>query len=450
MPFQDSLARWLPAQRWYSGTAAITDLAITSQVTLAEGDPELRHLIVTVPGARYQVLTGLRARVPEPLRRAVIGPADQARTAYDALYDPALAAVLLRGMAQQERTGPLRFVSEPGAGIDTGRGSVVLSGEQSNTSLIFGDSAILKVLRRPFPGQHPDLEVNLALARRGSAHVAEPLGWIETSYDGEPMLLAILSRYLPGACDGWSLAAASLAASADSASADSASADSDSADSDSADFAAEAHALGQATAEVHADLAAAFGSADLGPLAFAELAGQMSGRLDAALDQVPELGPYRDKVRSCFAELTELRGPLRVQRLHGDYHLGQVLRAASGNWVILDFEGEPSVPLAQRRAMGAPLRDVAGMLRSFDYAARHRLLGRGEAANPSGQADRWVRSSQAAFCDGYAVASGADPRASGVLLRAFMLDKAVYEVVYEARHRPSWLPIPLGAIARAS
>jgi maltokinase len=429
MTFEDTLATWLPAQRWYSGTVAVRDLTITAQTTLAEGDPELRHLIVAVPGARYQVLTGLRSQVPEPLRRAVIGPDNDGRTAYDALHDPALARVLLRGMAEQETTGPLRFASEPRAGIDPGLRGVVLSGEQSNTSLIFGDSAILKVLRRLFPGENPDLEVNQALARRGSAHVAEPLGWIETSSDGEPVLLAILSRYLPGARDGWSLAAVSLA--------------------DGTSFAGEAYALGRATAEVHADLAAAFGSADLGSLGFAELAGQMTGRLDAALDQVPELGPYGDKVRSALGDLAELRGPLRVQRVHGDYHLGQVLRTASGNWVILDFEGEPSVPLAQRRAMGPPLRDVAGMLRSFDYAARHRLLERGEPGGDSDQADKWVRGSQAAFCDGYAAVSGSDPRDSAAALRAFILDKAVYEVVYEARHRPSWLPIPLGAIARA-
>jgi maltokinase len=433
MTLADTLATWLPAQRWYSGNAAIRDLAITSQTTLAAGDPELRHLIVTVPvagrAACYQVLAGLRSEVPESLRRAVIGPADHGQTAYDALYDPALARVLLRAMAEQSRAGPVRFTSEPGAGIDAALPSRVLSGEQSNTSLVFGDSAILKVLRRLFPGQHPDLEVNRALAKLGSTHVAEPLGWIETVADGGPALLAILSRFLSGARDGWQLALASVDAGSD--------------------FSAQAQGLGQATAEVHADLAAAFGTADLGPGACAELASQMTARLDTALDEVPELSALAGQVRAAFAELAAQPGPLRVQRVHGDYHLGQVLDTPSG-WVILDFEGEPAVPLAQRRAHGVPLRDVAGMLRSFDYAARHRLLDRPDAGNVSAKTDQWVRRSQAAFCDGYAAAGGEDPAESAVLLRALMLDKAVYEVVYEARFRPSWLSIPLGAIARAS
>jgi maltokinase len=447
MTFEDTLARWLPGQRWYSGTAAIRDLAITSQTTLAAGDPELRHLIVTVsaggPPMRYQVLAGVRSEVPETLRRVVIGPAGPGRTAYDALHDPALTGLLLRGMAEKQAVGPLRFASEAGTGIDTTLPSRVLSAEQSNTSLVFGDSAILKVLRRPFPGQHPDLEVNRALARRGSPHVAEPLGWIETTAGGEPVLLAILSRFLRNARDGWSLAMARVDALSD--------------------FSAEAFALGQATAQVHADLAAAFGTTELGPEASAELAGQMTARLDAALDEVPELDQYAGLVRARFTELARQRVPLLVQRVHGDYHLGQVLRTGpanpgepgpalspEANWVILDFEGEPSVPLAQRRAHDVPLRDVAGMLRSFDYAARHRLLDVPGAGRLSGRADEWVRRSQAAFGDGYAAAGGDDPAAHAVLLRALMLDKAVYEVVYEARHRRSWISIPLGAIGELS
>jgi len=114
---------------------------------------------------------------------------------------------------------------------------------------------------------------------------------------------------------------------------------------------------------------------------------------------------------------------------------------------VLDFEGEPATPLANRRARSSPLRDVAGMLRSFDYAARHQLIGHPDAEALSGQARDWARRNGAAFCAGYAEAGGLDPAANDVLLRALQLDKAVYEVLYEARHRPSWLPIPLESLA---
>jgi maltokinase len=451
MTFEDTLATWLPGQRWYPGTVTtVRDLTITADTTLVAGDPELRHLIISVPQdgepARYQVLAGIRAQVPNSLRHAVIGPASGGRTAYDALHDPELTRVLLRGMEREESIGPLRFFREPIAEIDTGLDSLVLTGEQSNTSLTFGDRAILKVLRRVFPGPHPDLEVNRALARRRSTHVAEPFGWIEARGDGEPTVLAILSRFLPTASDGWSLAVTSLrdlyagdgvqepgAIRPEQA---------------GGDFAGEAFRLGAATAEVHADLAAAFGTHDVRSGAFASMAGEMIRKLDLASAEVPGLRPYEDKLGSYYADLAELRGPLPIQRVHGDYHLGQVLRTTTG-WVILDFEGEPLLPLNRRQLLSVPLRDVAGMLRSFDYAARHQLLDRPDSADLRDIADEWVERSQAAFCKGYAEAGGMDPQANAALLRALMLDKAVYEVVYEARHRPGWLAIPLDSIAGA-
>jgi maltokinase len=444
MTFEDTLATWLPAQRWYSGTGAtIRDLNITADTTLVAGDPELRHLIISVSRngevARYQVLAGIRSHVPDPLRHAVMGPAGAGGTAYEALHDPELTKVLLRGMADQETIGPLHFAREPGAVIDTSLDSLVLTGEQSNTSLVYGDYAILKVLRRLFPGPNPDLEVTRALAQRGSKHVAEPFGWIEARGDGESILLAILSRYLPTASDGWSLAVTSLR---DLYSGDGALRP----DQAGGDFAGEAFRLGRATAEVHADLAAAFGVAQLPAGSLRDLAGQMTSKLDWACAEVPELRKHADKLRCYYAQAAAISGPMPVQRVHGDYHLGQVLRTATG-WVALDFEGEPAVPLSQRREPGVALRDVAGMLRSFDYAARHQLLDRPDAEKLRDTASEWVERSQAEFSKGYAEAGGMDPQANGVLLRALMLDKAVYEVVYEARHRPSWLPIPLDSIA---
>jgi maltokinase len=443
MTLEHSLATWLPVQRWYPGGTAAVDLAIIADTPLASGDPELRHLIVSVSDGgdevRYQVLAGVRAHVPAELNHAVIGPDGRGGTAYDALHDPELTRVLTRGIAAGRVTGPLRFVAEPAAPVDETADSLVLSAEQSNTSLIFGESAILKVFRRVFPGQNPDLEVAHALAGLGSPHVARPFGWIEAALNGdEPALLAILSEYLRGACDGWSLAETSLR--------DLYAADTSRAADAGGDFAGEAHRLGAATASVHADLATAFGTGVLEPDAVAALAAQLTSKLKAACAEVPDLARLAGKVEAAYARLAGLGTRLPVQRVHGDYHLGQVMRTQTG-WVALDFEGEPAAPLARRRSRSPALQDVAGMLRSFDYAARHQLAGHPDAARLAGSARDWVARNSAAFCAGYTKASGTDPRDQGVLLHALMLDKAVYEVTYEARHRPSWQAIPLDAIA---
>jgi maltokinase len=460
MTFEQALARWLPGQRWFAGQAvppgALTVLADTMLVT---GEPALRHLIISVPDgpvpARYQVLAGLRADLPAALRHAVIGPAAPGLTAYDALHDPELCARLLAAIGAQRRAGPVRFAREPDAPVPDWPGSRVLSAEQSNTSVVFGEAAILKVLRRVFPGINPDLEVAGALARLGSRHVARPYGWFGTHLDGEPALLGVLSQYLANASDGWTLATANLRAVYAAHGSyerdyltEPVSASPGRAAGPGQDFAAEARALGQATAEMHADLATAFGTTPLPPGQLAELGAAMTGKLDAALAEVPQLRPHAAKLRAAYAGVAAMERPVPLQRVHGDYHLGQVLRTETG-WVALDFEGEPAVPLAVRRAPGPALRDVAGMLRSFDYAARHRLLGRPGAGQLRGPADDWVARCQSAFCAGYAQAGGMDPEADAPLLRALMLEKAVYEVIYEAHHRPAWMPIPLDAIAAA-
>ncbi|MBN8883899.1 MAG: hypothetical protein J0H73_16515, partial [Salana multivorans] len=139
---------------------------------------------------------------------------------------------------------------------------------------------------------------------------------------------------------------------------------------------------------------------------------------------------------------------------HGDYHLGQVLRSASGTWAVIDFEGEPLRPLSERVLPDLPLRDVAGMLRSFDYAGGS---ARVDGADPEA-VRTWVAEAQEAFLAGYAEGLRTDPGAGagdvadhdaddgGELLRALLLDKALYEAVYESRNRPDWLSIPLTAI----
>jgi maltokinase len=452
MAIEDALATWLGHQRWFAGKGQeLHDLAVVADTELIIGDPELRHLVVAVSHGTaveyYQILVGLRHQLPERLEHVRIGPAGDGRTAYDALHDAELTKPVLAAIAANEEADPLRMRRVPGADFETDLDSLVLGAEQSNTSLVFGEESILKVFRRLSPGPNPDLEVTTALADLGSSQIAEPLGWIETRLEGVPTTLAILSRYLRLATDGWTLAATSVrdlyAAVSDTSltgagrvrAADA-----------GGDFAGESRRLGAATAQVHADLAAAFGTDELGPDAARELTERMFRKLDLAVTAVPELAKYADTISDAYAGLARLPGPFPVQRVHGDYHLGQVLRDETG-WVVLDFEGEPATPMAQRRARSSPLRDVAGMLRSFEYAARHQLIGQAGHAALNEAARDWVRRNHVEFCVGYAEAGGLDPVANQVLLRALQLDKAVYEVLYEARNRPSWLSIPLDSLA---
>src|SRR6202522_1898041 len=282
MTLEHLLAGWLVKQRWFAGKGrTLHDLAIVADTQVVEGDPALRHLIVSVSHDTtvdsYQMFVGFRSELPPELKHVRIGALDGV-SVYDGLHDAALTRSLIEAMATGAVIGTLRFMPIPGMPVESDADSLVLTGEQSNTSLVFGESSILKVFRRLAPGPNPDLEVSAALARLGSSHVAEPYGWIETRLDGATTVLAILSRYLRAASDGWSLAATSVR--------DLYATEGARAGEVGGDFAGEAERLGAATAQVHRDLAAAFGSSELEREAIRELAEQMFRRLDLAAAEV--------------------------------------------------------------------------------------------------------------------------------------------------------------------
>ncbi|EOM78361.1 hypothetical protein Rrhod_0189 [Rhodococcus rhodnii LMG 5362] len=285
---------------------------------------------------------------------------------------------------------------------------------------------------------NPDVELQLALAAAGSEHIAPVRGWVDTALDDVVTTLAMVQDYAANSADGWATALGSvrdLMMEADLY-----------AGEVGTDFAGEAQRMGAAVADVHESLARTLGT---GTVPVRAVAAGMTARLDAAVAEAPELEALAPRIRAVFDDLAD-GDDLEVQRIHGDLHLGQVLRTPE-RWLLIDFEGEPAKSLAERRTPDSVLRDVAGMARSFDYAA-HFPLGDTESDARSAQrefrAREWADRNVDAFCRGYAERIGVDPRATGSTLEAYVLDKAVYEVLYEKRNRPGWIGLPLGAIER--
>lgn len=396
---------WLPRQRWYAGrTRQLVDVAPQRVVALGDGVDLVLLEARFTDGApeHYQVLVRWEAQQTDGYpESAVIGTGPRGY-AYDALYDAISARQVLALIAAGADRDGVEFIGEPGAELPLDGEPRVSGAEQSNTSVIFGQSAMLKLFRRLNPGVNPDIELNRVLARAGNPHVARLLGAVETTWQGEPFALAMVTEFAADAVEGWAMATA-----------------------DADGFAPGAYPLGQAVASVHAALAAQLGTETV-PFPSDVLC-------ERAAHAASSVGELRHYVPLAQARYRALEGTqMEVQRVHGDLHLGQVLRTAAG-WLVIDFEGEPGRPLAERRRLDTPVRDVAGMLRSFDYAAAERV---------------WAERVGALFCDGYASVAGTDPRDNGDVLVAYELDKAIYEAAYEARYRPDWLPIPLRAIER--
>ncbi len=422
-----ALDLWWPVvaqARWFQGKSrggAPTGLTPLPWLVRSD-DLSVRSELLTVAypdgtAECYQLLVAYRpAGAGGPTLVGTVTLGGQAFDVSDAPGDPDAMAAVLTAVRTEARHGPSGrgqvqvHVAHP---LPEGDGTPrVFTGEQSNTNVMFGTTALLKVFRKLEPGPNLDRELTERLLRAGVHDVPLLYGWVDVDTDdGPPDDLMMLTELLPDPVDGWELATAAVQAGDD--------------------FVEEAAALGQALGQVHAALAD-------GNLTVSgdEVADQMHSRLTAAVQAAPALAPYENALRSTF---DALRGrALSAQMVHGDFHLGQTLRTAHG-WRIIDFEGEPMKSMAERRRPDSPLRDVAGMLRSLSYATS-------AASDPASAAvTDWQQSAREAFLNAYRGTAGCsdDER----VLAAYEADKATYEVVYETRNRPDWVPIPLGAIA---
>jgi trehalose synthase-fused probable maltokinase len=359
-----------------------------------------------------------------------------------------------------------------------------LTGEQSNTSLLLGGRLIAKSFRRPRPGANPDFEfAHFLTTRTGFPHTPGLAGWMEYQAQGrEPMTIALLQPFVENSGDGWSHALKSLESLAGLLAGEPPPANVEAGEHRlralGSELLDDLRTLGTVTGELHVALAApdappAFRPEPISDADVAAWREQVAGETEAILaeaaqrlETVPD--PARERVAALVERWPTLGGHLldlsplagdgcHKIRIHGDYHLGQVLRTRTG-YVVIDFEGEPARPLAERRAKGSPLRDVAGMLRSFDYAAQTVLAGRdaGERKALAPWLEAWERQARGAFRRAYLEAAERSPvplvPAQGARVEqvtsVFELGKAAYELRYELSHRPAWAGIPAAGIAR--
>jgi maltokinase len=459
----DLLGDYVAGQRWFgSKSRERVGAHVVDTAVLREQSPSLVLGLLAVrfePGTHelYQLPLGLR---PQAAGWADVSIANAGGfTVYDGLADPALARELVHlmraGKSQAAGEGTVEFhrvegFAALGGELATAR---LVGTEQSNSSVVFDDELILKAYRRLEPGINPELEMLRFLTEREFPNIAALAGWY--AYVGRPLeaTLGVLQEFVPDGIDGWELALDELAEAPER-------------------FLGRLQRLGTVTAQMHNILASDSGDPSFAPEeASPEALGLLTASIDEEIEQVfitlpPELDALApiagrgEEVRERLRERTHAGTTGRTIRHHGDYHLGQTLwargleapsakpPASRGDWVILDFEGEPARSLPERRRKRSPLRDVAGMLRSFAYAASAVELLRGTIAPPG-----WEERARAEFLEAYLAAVDPNIVPSGreafdKLLSVFELEKAVYELRYELNSRPDWLSIPVAGILR--
>lgn len=392
MSLIEELAAWLPNQRWYA-TKHLDPRCELAELRQLDGAYSVAFVLDRAPREPilYQVPIGVGDAPPDGV--PIIGTRDEGTT-WDACADPAFQALRL--------------------GLDVPPPTRMLRGEQSNTSVICdlpSGTVITKVFRVLHDGPNPDVELTDALTRAGCQSVPAFVGAAYEPYPGGEGHLQVTAEFIADAEDAWRTATESAA--------------------HGKPF--DAVELGATIAEIHALLAHEMGPHEADP---GSVVDSWRRRAETALETVPDLRRHRAAIDEVYEQTLRTSWP-RLQRVHGDLHLGQVILASRG-WVVLDFEGEPLRGLAERRLPDLALRDVAGMLRSFDYA---------QVA--SGSSDPgWAHRARHEFLTGYAQSAPARPDENDRLLRALELDKALYEAVYEARNRPDWLHVPLTGIER--
>jgi maltokinase len=432
-PWSDVVLPWIERQRWFPGKGlSVRTSAIQYDLFV---NPSLRTLIVEFdyearPVERYHIPVLVRTDGPatEDEFRSYIGEQAVGTHLFDAAADLEGSAQLLDFMAERRRTPHISGSSSHA--IERQMPHPVRT-EQSNTSVVFGSSYIMKTLRQLWPGENPDLVLSLALDSQGSRNSARTMAWMTADLDGSHYTLITVQQFLAGAPMGWPMVQESLHhAAGPHGSPD--------------DFAAEAHAMGVATATVHRMLATSLGVGTLGTDGVRAATSTVRRRLQILGPRVPELAAYRrylDDIVEGFA----VEGPrLRTQRIHNDLHLTQVMRTAD-EWVLIDFEGEPNASIEQRNELVPPWRDVACMLRSFNYGAFYfqRSTNGSTALDP--RVNDWIRATRAKYLDGYTSVSGQPSAAELAALRFYEIEKALFEIDYDLTYRPTWIDVAVNA-----